>query len=185
MGKYEDGMRRMFVPQELVGDSTSDVLRQNFYVMGKNLDDVEENADLLLKELFPDTTEHLLEDFERVYRTQDTGTLAERRSKVIAGHRARGGLSKVYFETLGDEFGGGNYTVVLTEGAGLLGFIVHEFSPNTSPAGPATLLPGQLSDSFGSSFYEITVTVTGVSGPEPELEDLRNIRRKVTHEDKS
>lgn len=180
MSRHESALRRMFIPKELIGDSTSDVLRENFYVMGKYLDETEDSGTLLIDDLFPDVTEFFLEDYERIYKLDSEGTDADRRSKIIAAHRARGGLSKEYFEALGDTFGGGNYTVVLTEGTGTPGFIVHEFSSTTVPPGPATLLPGQISDSYASSFWEITVTVTGSSGPETNLENLFN-RLKPAH----
>lgn len=183
MGKHEDALRQMFVPPELVGDSTSDVLRENLFVMGKYLDQVDSSAFILLEDMFPDVTTLFLEDYERVYRLPSTGTDAERRAKIVAAHRARGGLSKEYFEDLGNDFGGGNYTVTITEGTSqYTGFIIHEFSPNTIPAGPATLLPGVISepDEYNNSFYCITVTVTGIAGPDTELEDLFN-RLKPAH----
>lgn len=175
MGRHESALRRLFVPQELVGDSTSDVLRQNFYVAGKNLDDTEDNATLLLEDMFPDVTQHFMGDYERVYRLQATGrTDTERRSRIVASHRNRGGLSKAYFEALGNKWGEGQYTVVLTEGSGIPGFIVHSTTP------PATILPGQVSTTHNQSVYLITVTVTGVSGPEEDLENMFN-RLKGAH----
>lgn len=152
-----------------------DVYRQNLQVIGENLDSCENNASTLLEECFPDTTVELITYFERVYQTLNTGTLAARRARVIAAIQARGGLTKTYFETLGNALGAGVYTVVITPGTGNLPFVVHEYSPHSSPAGPATELPGAVYDPpFGQSPYQYTVTVTGSAGPELPLEVLLN-----------
>ncbi len=182
MSRYEDAMRRSFVPPELVGDSTSDVLRQNFFIMGSHLDDCEDNATLLKKDLFPNDSSHLLSDYERVFQLSGVGTISERQSKVTAAHRARGGLSKAYYEGLGNTMGGGDYTVKITEGTGGPGFIIHTWSPTSSPMGPATLLPGQLWTDTTGTCYNILCSVVGDAGPIPELEDMYN-RLKPAHTD--
>jgi uncharacterized protein YmfQ (DUF2313 family) len=183
MSRHDEALQRMFVPPELVSDSTSDVLRQNLSIMGSHLDDTEDNATLLKKDLFPDDSSHLLSDYERVFQLSGVGTVSERQSKVVSAHRARGGLSKAYFEGLGNTMGGGDYTVNITEGTGGAGFIIHEHSSLSSPTGPATILPGQLytTDTTGT-FYNITCTVVGDAGPIPELEDMYN-RLKPCHTD--
>jgi len=156
----------------------ADVTRQNFAVIGKNLDICEDLAKTLLSELFPETSIYLLEYFERLFDLKSDGDLEARRNKVIAAHRQRGGLNKLYFENIGNVMGDraiDPYTVSIAEGVDPNPFIIHTYSPISSPTGPATLLPGLLYDPpFADSCYNITVTVTGVSGPENELEDLYN-----------
>ena len=86
--------------------------------------------------------------------------------------RARGGLTKAYFEGLGNDLGDGEYTVSIAEGTGSIGFMIHTYSNNTSPRGPGTIIPGVLEDApFDASPYKITVTVTGAASA-PDLEKL-------------
>jgi uncharacterized protein YmfQ (DUF2313 family) len=126
-----------------------------------------------LDELFPDTTVDLIASFERVFNLSASGTIPERQQRILAAYRALGGLSIAYLEDLGDVLGNGVYTVVLTEGSDNVPFTIHEYSPLTHPAGPATLLPGPVYDPpFDNTCYTITVTVTGSAGPENELEKL-------------
>ena len=148
-------------------------LRENFEVIGKHLDECEDSASLLLEELFPDETNLLLEDYERNYNLSNAGDVATRRNRIITAMRARGKLNKAYFEGLGNKLGDGSYTVSIAEGTDNIGFIIHTYSKNTSPKGPATVLPGILEDPpFDDNPYNITVTVTGVAGPETDLEKL-------------
>jgi uncharacterized protein YmfQ (DUF2313 family) len=156
-----------------------DIARQNFYILGKNLDTCEELAATLLNELWPNTTINLLEYFEKTFglRVNSAGDINERRNRIIAAHRQRGGISLKYFEDLANKMGERTiepYTVVITEGVGYK-FIIHSRSPSSSPAGPATLLPGRLGDAVATntSFY-ITITITGTAGPVTELETLFN-----------
>ena len=104
---------------------------------------------------------------------------------MIAAHRAHGGLSKDYFEALGNTMGGntyvdgtwsgGDYTVMIEQGTANVPFVVHDYSPLTDPKGPATLLPGRVyNDTTSAGPYEITVTITGSAGPEKELENKFN-----------
>lgn len=154
------------------------VLNQNLAVIGWNLDNCEESAATLLFELFPDTvySEDIIKAFEYTFDLKATGDYSARRNAIIAAHRARGGLSKTYFENLGNTLGLKQvdpYTVVLTTGTGNVPFIVSTYSPITSPQGPATLLPGVLTDPpYTSTPYTIIVIVTGSAGPELELEKL-------------
>ena len=154
------------------------VLNQNLAVIGWNLDNCEESAATLLFELFPDTvfSESIIEAFETTFDLKATGDYSARRNAIIAAHRARGGLSKAYFEDLGNTLGLKQvdpYTVTLTSGTGNLPFVIATYSPNTSPQGPATVLPGMITDPpWGESQYTITVIVTGSAGIETELEKL-------------
>jgi len=151
----------------------ADVTRSNFYVLGKNLDKCEELAATLLNELWPSTSLYLLEYFERMFAVTSDGTLEERRKRIIAAHRQRGGLSKKYFQDLGNVMGQREvepYTVTLTEGAGYR-FIVHSRSLTTNPMGPATLLPGKVCAASTSTRFEIVVLITGTTTPVTELEN--------------
>ncbi len=145
------------------------VLDENLYIFGKHMDIMEENGELFNEEIFPDETDTLLEEYESVYNLSRAGlTTDERRNQIISAMRARGGLSKDYFETVGNAMGSGEYTVSIAEGSDAIGFMVHTSSP------PATQLPGQLYDSpFVDNPYNITVTVTGVAAA-PNLEALFN-----------
>lgn len=148
-------------------------LKEYFKITGKHLDIVEENISWLLEQLFPDKTSILLDEFEKAYNLKSDGTTTERQNRIISAIRAKGLLTKAYYEGIGNTLGSGNYTVSIAEGTGSIGFIIHTYSPNTSPKGPATLLPGMLEDApFTGSPYYITVTVTGSAGPETELENL-------------
>lgn len=148
------------------------ILRENYSVQGKYLDNVEDSANLFLVEMFPDTTTLLLSDYERVYDLDNSGTIAVRRQRVLTAMRAQGGLSKTYFEGLGNTLGQGSYTVSISEGTDNIGFIVAEYSDFTSPKGPATSLPGLIEpEPYGDGPHNITVTVTGVASA-PELEKL-------------
>jgi uncharacterized protein YmfQ (DUF2313 family) len=147
--------------------------KENLWVIGKNLDLTEDNAGTLLEEVFPDTSDNLLEAYETTYDLNKTGNTVERRNRILMAMRRRGGLSKTYFENMGNLLGLGYYTVVVTEGTGNLPFVIHDYSPISSPSGPATLLPGRLYDPpYTDTPYDIVVTVTGVAGPEAELETL-------------
>lgn len=149
-------------------------LDENLFVIGRHLDLCENSAITLLREIFPDdTTEtYILEQYERVYNLKSSGTTAERRNRIISAMRARGYLTKQYFEDIGNALGSGDYTVSISEGSDAIGFIIHTYSPNTSPQGPATLLPGELYNGpFIDSPYKITVTVTGAASAD-ELEAM-------------
>ena len=162
----------------------ANVLNQNLAIIGKALDDCEDMAATLLLELFPDTvyTNEILKAYETTFGLKSIGDYSARRNAVIAAHRARGGLSLSYYETLGNTMGLRQvdpYTVTLVPGTGLLPFVVHEYSPLTSPQGPATLLPGAVTDGpWTDTWYTITVYVVGttlpISGPEVQFEKKFN-----------
>lgn len=146
----------------------------NFAIIGKNLDICEDAATALRLDLFADVTTEFLADYERVYRLSNSGTDAQRRNRIVSAMRQRGGLSKTYFEAIGNKLGEGVYTIVITEGVGLFPFIVAPYGPASSPSGTATLIPGEVNNGNNlSTCYDITVTVTG-SASEPELEKLLN-----------
>jgi uncharacterized protein YmfQ (DUF2313 family) len=150
-------------------------LKENLHVIGKHLDLVEDNIKWLLEEVFPDKTALLLGEFERLYNLANTGTITVRQNRIISAMRARGGLSKAYFEGIGNTLGSGNYTVSLAEGTDSIGFRIHQYSRNTSPKGPGTIIPGLVtSPPFTDNPFCITATITGSADPETELENLYN-----------
>jgi len=171
--RHELAMRKLSPLDKLKGDS---IFVENFEVSGHYLDLCEDSGAYLLDELFPDTTQSdtILSWFETTYNlTVELGDSIEtRQNRIIAAMRARGGLSKQYFEDLGNKLGDGDYTVSIAEGSGTIGFIVATYSKNTIPTGAATVLPGAIySAPFGQSCYLITVTVTGTAAA-PDLERL-------------
>ena len=158
----------------------ANVLNQNLAVMGRALDECEELGSTLLLELFPDTmfSEDILIAFEETFDVPPVGDFSARRNAVIAAHRTRGGLSQQYFEGRGNTMGLRQvdpYTVVLSPGTGDIPFVIATYSSTSSPQGPATLLPGMLTDGpWDESPYTIIVIVTGVAGPETQLEKKFN-----------
>ncbi|MCK5450244.1 MAG: DUF2313 domain-containing protein [Candidatus Omnitrophica bacterium] len=169
--RHEVAMRKQSPLQILKEDP---IFVNNFHVMGKFLDYCEDQGALLLDDLFPDTTTLLMESFEETYNLLvapgDSDTI--RRNRIEAAVRARGGLTKAYYESLGNKLGSGIYTVSLAEGTGAIGFVIHQYSIHTSPQGPGTPLPAPIHNGpFGSSCYLITVTVTGAASA-PELENM-------------
>ena len=149
-------------------------LRENFQILGKYLDIAELASIELLEDLFPDVTENFIEDYERVYKLDNSGTDEERRNRIVSAMRQRGGLSKDYFEAIGNKLGDGLYTVIITEGSGGYPFIVAPAGPESSPDGPATLVPGEVNNGdLTNTPYHITVSVFGVASA-PDLEKLYN-----------
>ncbi len=155
--------------QQLYDSAEMNVLDENLYIFGKHLDAAEDSGKLFLEEIFPDETDLFVADYERVYNLSSAGkTVTERRNQIIAAMRARGGLDKDYFETVGNALGDGEYTVSIAEGTDSIPFVVH------SIASLATALPGTLYDApFTDTPYNITVTVTGVASADT-LEALFN-----------
>jgi uncharacterized protein YmfQ (DUF2313 family) len=172
--RHEKAQRRMWPVKSLIDEST-DLMRENMMVIGSHLDATEDYATYLLAQMFPDTVneEDILLSFERIYNLSSEGNNAKRRNRIVSAHRQRGGLSKAYFEDIGNKLGDGTYTVAITEGTDNFPFIIHTYSPTSSPAGPATLLPGLLySSPFTDTPYYITVTIVGSAGPEEDLEAM-------------
>lgn len=193
---HENVLRQIFVPQNIIGDSTADICRENLRVIGNELDAVDSTAVILINDMYPTDSSSLLPNFETTFQLpKNVGSTAQRRARVLAAHRARGGLSKAYFEILGNTMAdntynsttgyweGGDYSVGITFGTNNLGFMIHNYSPNTDPKGPATLLPGRIyNDTTSDGPYKITVNVTGSSGPESDLENKFN-KLKPAHTD--
>ena len=151
------------------------VLDENLYIFGKYMDQVEDDGNLLLREIFPDVTNLFLIDYERIFNLSPVDlTVPQRRNQIISAMRQRGGLSKAYFEGIGNALGDGEFAVVLTEGSDNIGFTIHTIESL------ATALPAKLYDApFSDGPYNITVTVTGVSAS-VKLEAMFN-RLKPAH----
>lgn len=156
-------------------------LKENLKIIGKHFDNVQNDINWALDEVFPDRSIFLIEYHEQMYDIHKEGTIEERRNHVLTAVRARGGLSKTYFEALGNSLGFGRYTVSISEGSDAIGFRVATLSPNTVPKGPATIIPGLIvSGPFVDGPWNITVLVSGVAGPETDLEETYN-RLKPSH----
>lgn len=161
--RHELAMRKLDPLRELKDDV---IFQENYEVSGHHLDLCEESDWKLLKELFADTAELLLPLYEETYGlvVDPSDSDLNRQNRILVAMRSKGGLSLIHLQALGNTLGDGDYTVVLTEGTDAIGFIVATYSKNTSPKGPATVLPGPLYDEpLSDSPYSITATVTGVA----------------------
>jgi uncharacterized protein YmfQ (DUF2313 family) len=140
---------------------------ENLSVIGKQFDLVEYQADVLLNELFAGDSIFLINEYEKQYQLKSDGSLSQRQARVVSAIRAKGGLSRAYLKSVGDALGDGVYTIAVTEGTGGEPFIVH-----TDPD-IATALPGDLrTEPVTDSCFSLTITVTGGTDPETELEVL-------------
>ncbi len=111
-GKNEDTLRQL-MPLELGGVFDDDIA-----VEGALFDEAQAQADLLLKEMHPDTCYATLEDWERVLGLPEpcTGKLTirpQRQQAVILKHAATGGLSRQYYIDLAAHLG---FAITITEG---------------------------------------------------------------------
>jgi uncharacterized protein YmfQ (DUF2313 family) len=146
---------------------------ENLFVIGKNLDIVKFWAGEMYLDLHAQTCKYVLDHYEKMYKIRSEGSVSTRRNRIKSAMRARGGLGKTYFEALGNTLGDGRYTVVITEGIGALPFITHTYSTQTTPTGPATLLPGAVRQQpVNDTCYTLTATITGGSSPEKDLESM-------------
>jgi len=75
------------------------VFDDDIAIEGKHLDDLEASAAGLIAEMFPDTADKTIADWERVYdiTPPEGATLNERRSAVLQQVRKRGSLTPRYF----------------------------------------------------------------------------------------
>jgi uncharacterized protein YmfQ (DUF2313 family) len=100
---------KLLFPLELEGDQAADLQHD-----ARQLDAAKTRGETLLTELFADTTDSLLTDWERVLGLSvgiDT-PLQLRREKVVRKLRERGGLSIPYFQLLGETLG---YQIAIVE----------------------------------------------------------------------
>jgi len=106
--KAKDTLRLLF-PVELGGEHDADL-----DLDAKHLDTAQANAETLLAEMFPDTTNQLLAEWERVYGVTPgpDDPLQYRREQVVRKIRERGGLSIPYFLALAEAMG---YVVEIVE----------------------------------------------------------------------
>ncbi len=75
-------------------------------VVGRELDRTEDAADALLRDVFPDTSTTLLNNFEDFYGLTHDGPIQTRRNRILTAIKKTGGLSKIYYERLGNTLGG-------------------------------------------------------------------------------
>jgi uncharacterized protein YmfQ (DUF2313 family) len=106
--KHADTLKLLF-PLELTGVFDDDIALE-----GKQLDDAQASADVLLQEMFADKAYNCLTDWERVCGlAPDAGDpLQSRRDAVIRKVRELGGLSRDYFIALAASIG---WTITIDE----------------------------------------------------------------------
>jgi len=106
--QHFDTLKLLF-PLELVGVFDADIALE-----GAALDAAQVSADLLLREMIPQTSGDTIADWERVCGvTPDTGdTLQTRQLRVISKLRATGNLSLPYYSALAVDMG---YTCTIEE----------------------------------------------------------------------
>ncbi len=116
------------------GDALSQSPNSNWYklmdALSQEAGRVDVNLNDFINEAFPDTTNVLLENWERVCglpdECSDSGdTIDTRRANVLAKLRSRGGASIAYFLSVIDALG---YSATITE---YTGFIIGESIPAT------------------------------------------------------
>ncbi len=92
----------LLFPAELEGVFADDIALE-----GAAIDAAQANADLLLREMFPDVTADLLGNWERVcgLTPEDDAVMQSRRESVLYKLRELGGLSKDYYTALAAHFG--------------------------------------------------------------------------------
>jgi len=105
---HSDVLKLLF-PLELTGDYAADTDLE-----GAQLDAAQVNAELLLREMMPQSASDTITDWERVcgLTPADTDTLQMRQARVVAKLRSHGGLSIPFFTALAADFG---YTVTIEE----------------------------------------------------------------------
>jgi uncharacterized protein YmfQ (DUF2313 family) len=105
---HKDVLIQLF-PIELGGVFSGDTA-----IEGEHLDAVQERAEQLLREFFPQSCDELIASWERVCGLipASTDTLQMRQVRVIAKLRERGGLSLPFFVSLAEDFG---YSITIEE----------------------------------------------------------------------
>lgn len=97
----KDVLKQLF-PLDLLG-----VFEKDIELEGRHLDDALERSSQLLAQIFPDTADELLTDWERVYGLTpgSDDPLQLRRNRVVAKRRETGRLDRQYFIDLAATFG--------------------------------------------------------------------------------
>ena len=105
---HKDTLKILF-PLELGGVFEDDVTLE-----GAQLDAAQVSAELLLREMFPQSAGDSITDWERLYGiTPDNGDMLQiRQLRVIAKMRERGGLSISYFTAIAETIG---YIIIIEE----------------------------------------------------------------------
>ena len=108
MSTNKDVLKALF-PLELGGVFDDDITLE-----GQELDSAQQNAELLLTEIFPETSVYLLSSWERIYGIypEPGETLQQRQNAVLQAVRARGGLSIAYLVSMAASLG---YTITISE----------------------------------------------------------------------
>ena len=135
-------------------------------IEGSYLDQAYDQGGALLREVFPDTAEQCMGDWERVYGLSAVGDLPTRQEAAKAQAQARGGLSRAYFIGIASAMGYSGCQIL--EGA-TLQFIVSSTSP------PATQLPAAVfSPDYAYRWYMRVPGATGLGAGDllPKLQDL-------------
>lgn len=106
--QHKDVLKLLF-PIELGGVFDADIALE-----GKQLNDAQANAELVLREMFPQTCSATITDWERVcgVTPQEDDTLQTRQLRVIAKLKEHGELSLTYFTSLAAAMG---YTCTIEE----------------------------------------------------------------------
>ena len=105
---HKNALKLLF-PVELTGVFDDDIA-----IEGNQLDAAQADAELLLREMLPQSCVDTIADWERVYGCTPAvaDTLQMRQTRVIARMRERGGLSLPYFAALAAAMG---YTFTIEE----------------------------------------------------------------------
>lgn len=105
---HKDVLKLLF-PLELTGVFDTDIALE-----GAQLDAAEQSADLLLREMLPQSASDTIADWERVcgVTPASTDTLQMRQARVISKLRERGGLSIAHYVALAATWG---YTITVEE----------------------------------------------------------------------
>ena len=167
---HSDVLKLLF-PLELAGVFDADTALE-----GSHLDAVQVSAELVLREMLPQTASDTITDWERVcgLTPAETDTLQMRQIRVISKLRERGGLSIPFFTALAFDFG---YTVTIeellagTDGLGDEGIFrwrvtftntpLYYFRAGQSRAGDR-LVDGPLADALEGLFTELKPAHTQV-----------------------
>jgi uncharacterized protein YmfQ (DUF2313 family) len=106
--KHADILKLLF-PLELGGVFVPDIAME-----GKQLDDTKTSAEQLLSEMYPQSADVTIADWERICGITPSGsdTLQTRQARILAKFRTHGGLSLPFFASLATTMG---YTVTIEE----------------------------------------------------------------------
>lgn len=123
-------LKKLWPLKQLDGDTNFEA---DMTIDGQNLDNAYDSGQALLREVFPDTSELLIADWERILGLSNASlSLPDRQAAAKSQMAARGGLSRAYYIQQAASMGFSGCQII--EGSSLQ-FIVH------SATGSATHLP--------------------------------------------